>query len=393
MKSKFRNFTKDEIRAAAQTNLVDFLRSIGQKVEKRGSNYFWTGGGNNSLAIFGSNLNLYKHFGPDEPAKNAIHFCREKLGMTFREAVEALLGGRHASQTYAPTLCINAHAPAARCDDASADERPCFVPPSMDSCMDKLYAYLAGERKISRIIINDFIQNDSLYQTKEFTKPKAATDSQKATKGQMPYSNIAFIAKDFEGNAVGAIKRAFPPYNFKGNHENSRLGQFCFRHEGSSTSKRLFVFEAPIDMLSYITMMRNDDIKHGHSENRWKENHFLAIGSVASGPLLHYIQNRDIDYVFLSFDNDRAGIEGRIKAVQKLEEAGYVGRMACHFSCGKDWNEDLMSGIVSADGFYGSSSNLAPVMAKLESRLEMSLGNQGTILNNQPRVKEDFNAI
>ena len=88
-----KTLSKEEIHEASQKSLVDFLSSIGEPLKRKGNQVFWTGGGNDSVAIVPYQPNLYKHFATGESG-NAIQFCRSYLRMSFAEAVETLNGGR-----------------------------------------------------------------------------------------------------------------------------------------------------------------------------------------------------------------------------------------------------------------------------------------------------------
>jgi len=121
------------------------------------------------------------------------------------------------------------------------------------------------------------------------------------------YSNIAFIAKDFDGNPQGAIKRSFRADGFKGNHAYSNMRDYCFRYDGDGENSRLFVFEAPIDMLSFITILEQKDAIEKNSNQTsqtgmetvqdanswkisWKKDNYLALGGLNSSPLINYVK-------------------------------------------------------------------------------------------------------
>ena len=348
--SDYREFTQDEIENAANTNLVDFLTSIGEEVQKRGNAYFWIGGGYSSLTLFGSNHQLYKRFASGDSG-NAIQFCREYLGMEFRESVEALLG---TSFSYTPSRRPS--------HSSSPTEKQPFIAPNKDKSTKELYQYLSNQRGLDKGIVSDFIDMGTLYKTYELSE----------TTGNY-YSNIAFIAKDFKGIPQGALKRSLQPNGFKGNHKGSSMQQYCFRYDGISqtNSSKLFVFEAPIDMLSYITFMRHIEIcskiKNGlpleeakQSSHKWKNYSFLALGGVSPSPLLHYVshkqsQGNGIDTIWLCLDNDKPnkdgrvpGIEAGIKMVNQLRDAGFGGEIFCQLPNNKDWNLDLQKAVEDA---------------------------------------------
>lgn len=338
--SDYRKLSDEEIQEASNTNLVDFLTSIGEKVERRGRNFFWTSGGHDTLAIFGQNYNLFKHFSTGDEAKNAIKFCQEYLNMSFGESVEALLSGRTITNTTTPIY------------KKVRVEKTKFVMPERSNHTKQLLKYLVHERGLNKEVISEFINLGTLYQTKEFT----ATGK--------PYSNIAFLIKDFKNNSVGAIKRSLLPNGFKGNHKNSDM-QYSFSYIGGS--KRLFVFEAPIDMLSYISFMKQKELSKGIKDNKWKNDNFMALGGVVVNPVLNYInKNPNIETLYLCHDTDSSGLKVRINTLEKLKEAGFKGNIYCHFPKYKDWNEDLLNNIKSDDLYNLDKESLVSLLKGLQ---------------------------
>ena len=104
---------------------------------------------------------------------------------------------------------------------------------------------------------------------------------------------------------------------------------YGFCHTGASN--RLYVFEAPIDMLSFITL--NPDC--------WQEDSYVALCGV-SGIAMHWMleQNPSIRQVMLCLDNDKAGLLAAQRLSAELEAKGYHAELL--LSERKDWNEDLV---------------------------------------------------
>ena len=69
---------------------------------------------------------------------------------------------------------------------------------------------------------------------------------------------------------------------------------FCYRGEG----ERLFVFEAPIDLLSFLCLFKKD----------WQKQSYLALGGIGEKALLRFLSDRmNIKTVYLCLDSDQAG--------------------------------------------------------------------------------------
>ena len=93
----------------------------------------------------------------------------------------------------------------------------------------------------------------------------------------------------------------------------------------------LFLFEAPIDMLSYISL---------HKQS-WKSSSYAAACGVSDRVLWQTLKDRPyIQKVYICLDNDEIGQ----KAAQRISKA-LADKNICNnilVSTRKDWNEDLL---------------------------------------------------
>ena len=113
------------------------------------------------------------------------------------------------------------------------EQKPFALPPA-NSDMHRIYAYLMKQRGIDRDVIRAFTHAKLLYE-------------------EATYHNCVFVGYDENGIARHAHKRGTTTgSSFKCNADGSNP-QYSFHWSG--TSERLFVFEAPIDMMSYITWL------------------------------------------------------------------------------------------------------------------------------------------
>ena len=71
---------------------------------------------------------------------------------------------------------------------------------------------------------------------------------------------------------------------------------FGFAHRG--TDKQLLVFEASIDLLSFIELFPKN----------WQQHNYLSLGGVSGKALQQILSERpDVERVFLCLDADKAG--------------------------------------------------------------------------------------
>ena len=146
------------------------------------------------------------------------------------------------------------------------------------------------------------------------------------------YHNVVFVGKDEDGVPRHAHKRSTTPGKVWRANEHGSDNRFTFNLRGSSD--RLFLFEAPIDMLSYITL---------YCPN-WQDDSFLAACSVSDSSLNQFLEGRpDISQVFICFDNDPPGQKAAEQIKQRLSEKGINCEILVPTL--KDWNEDLLNSV------------------------------------------------
>jgi hypothetical protein len=118
--------------------------------------------------------------------------------------------------------------------------------------------------------------------------------------------------------------------SYRGDVKNSDKA-FPFSFEGSSTT--VCVFESPIDLMSYMTLL---DV-HGIQSF---DHHMISLGGVVDRALHQYLQlYPEINRIMLCLDNDEAGHFACQQFNEKYHEDYKLLR---HSPTGKDFNEDLL---------------------------------------------------
>ena len=295
MATTYIHFTEEQKDQARRTDLRSFLLGQGEKVEQSGSEYKWNHGGE-KITIRG-NL-WFNQYEPDSGGGDAIAFAREFYGLDFPEAVKFLL--EQQGVVILPQK------------DVPAKEKKPFALPEKNEDMRRVYAYLLKGRFLDREVVNTFVRVGLLYEDAE-------------------YHNAVFVGVDENGIARHAHKRGtYSDSSFKGNVDSSNP-DYSFHYIGKSN--RLYVFEAPIDMLSYISL---------HKEN-WQEHSYVALCSTATYGAMYILKtNPQIDTVITCLDHDSAGIEGNYRLKEEILRLGaYTVR--AEQPRFKDWNEGLKS--------------------------------------------------
>ena len=240
--------------------------------------------------------------------------------MNFRTAMKELLHGekpelgrKKSTEQEKPNVSekTEVNGNTAKCEDGTKKSE--FKLPEKDSNMKRLFAYLLQTRFLSKDVVKSFVEQKTLYQEKE-------------------HGNVVFVGTDKDGVAKSACKKstAEQSKSFRMTVAGSdcRYG-FCWRGESS----KLYVFEAAIDLMSFITL-RNDE---------WKADSFLALDGLSSKPLLQFLEDqKNIYEIFLCLDCDAAGIETCDKLKDILIEKGYEAeKIKREYPLYKDWNEQL----------------------------------------------------
>lgn len=283
-------FTDKQKERARRTNLVELLRSQGETVKRSGSEYAWKDGSQKVTIRDNLWFHQYERVGGD-----AIDFVRRFYNKSYPEAVEYLLGNSSGGLITAPPV---------------VKEKKPFELPKPYHNMERVKNYLHYVRGIDEDIIETFADKNMVYES---------TD----------YHNAIFVGLDKSGIPRHANKRGIGKTStFKGNAPNSRP-EYSFHWNGSSN--RLYLFEAPIDMLSFISM---------HKEN-WKTHSYAASCSVSDRVLFQCLNDyTHIEKVYLCFDNDEPGQTAVNRISAKLFALGIKSEILVPIH--KDWNEDLL---------------------------------------------------
>ena len=290
--STYIHFTKEQRERARRTDLANFLISHGEKVKKSGSEYEWLDG-SQKVTIRGY---LWYHQ-YEQKGGDAIDFVRRFYNKDYAEAVEMLLN--------------NGGGQIVNLQTTEREQKPFILPPRNDR-MSRVFSYLLLTRGINKDVLYEFVRKEMLYESADF-------------------HNAVFVGYDSNGKPRHAHKRGTVTSNpYKGNVAGSQP-EYSFHFNG--TSEKLFLFEAPIDMLSYISM---------HKEN-WKSHSYAASCSVSDRVLFQCLQdNPNIKNVFLCFDNDEAGQTVNKRIAEKLNSMNIQNEIL--IPTHKDWNEDILNG-------------------------------------------------
>lgn len=203
------------------------------------------------------------------------------------------------------------------------EEKEPFVLPEKNKTFKHVIAYLLHTRKLDKEIVYHFIQTEQLYENDK--------------------KSCVFVAYDEQKIPRSASYRSTGSYVMKGNVINSDK-HFVFAKEG--TGDQAFIFESPIDLMSYLTLLYQAD-KRCRLGNL--PQHFISLEGLANIGLDHYLEEHpEIKKLTFCLDNDEWGQKGYERLSKRYEDHYRITRHHPEAPA-KDFNEMLVNKSLAAE--------------------------------------------
>ncbi|MFR4468178.1 MAG: AAA family ATPase [Faecalibacterium prausnitzii] len=277
-------YTQAQIDKANAVDLEKFLRAQGEMLVRSGKEYRWKA--HDSLTVCGNKW--FRH--SQSKGGFPVDFVMEFYGKSFPEAVQMLTGEPGEAQP-----------------EADPAPSPAFRLPLRNVTNANILNYLTQERKLSPSLVNFFIAAGDIYE-------------------DAAHHNVVFVGRDADGHPRYASSRGIRE-KFRQDAAGAEKA-FGFAHRG--TDKQLLVFEAPIDLLSFIELFPKN----------WQQHSYLSLGGVSGKALRQFLSERpDVERVFLCLDADKAGEDACKRLTALLPDTVSVTRIQ---PCMKDWNDVLV---------------------------------------------------
>ena len=277
-------YTQAQIDKANAVDLEKFLRAQGETLVRSGKEYRWKA--HDSLTVCGNKW--FRH--SQSKSGFPVDFVMEFYGKSFPEAVQMLTGEPGEVQP-----------------EADPAPSPAFRLPLRNVTNANILNYLTQERKLSPSLVNFFIAAGDIYE-----------DSS--------HHNVVFVGRDADGHPRYASSRGIQE-KFRQDAAGAEKA-FGFAHRG--TDKQLLVFEAPIDLLSFIELFPKN----------WQQHNYLSLGGVSGKALRQLLSERpDVERVFLCLNADKAGEDACKRLAALLPDTMSATRIQ---PCMKDWNDVLV---------------------------------------------------
>ena len=276
-------YTQAQIDKANAVDLEKFLRTQGETLVRSGKEYRWKA--HDSLTVCGNKW--FRH--SQSKGGLPVDFVMEFYGKSFPEAVQMLTGEPGEVQP-----------------ETDPAPSPAFRLPLRNVTNANILNYLTQERKLSPSLVNFFIATGDIYE-------------------DAAHHNVVFVGRDADGHPRYASSRGIRE-KFRQDVAGAEKA-FGFAHRG--TDKQLLVFEAPIDLLSFIELFPKN----------WQQHNYLSLGGVSARALQQFLSERpDVERVFLCLDADKAGEDACKRLAGLLPDTVSVTRIQ---PCMKDWNDVL----------------------------------------------------
>ena len=283
--------TKQQRYLAGRTDLVALLRSRGETLKRLGSEWEWK--------FHDERVTIRGHLWFDQYTQrggDAVDFFRYFYGESEEQAAAMLLNCSLSDLEKLP-----ARSPPRGAPTIDKQEKTLEIPPA-HSNMRRVFAYLCQTRGIAPEVVSAFARKGLLYESAD-------------------HHNAVFVGRDEQGE----IRHLHARGTLTGSHFRQTLPgsekEYSFHWQG--TSGKLYAFEAPIDMLSYISL-------------------HPALCGVSAAPIHRLLETQpQLEEVTLCLDNDEAGQNAtRRIAAELLREWNIT--VSAEFPSQKDWNDELL---------------------------------------------------
>ena len=282
-------FTEEQREQARLTDLAAFLRQCGEEVKRSGSEQMWLDHGQKVTIRGNLWFHQYEQVGGD-----AVDFACRFYGMDYREAVLMLnaMGVSTIRELVEPFAL-----------------KPLEIPEKHEN-MRRVYGYLLRQRGIDKEVLDAFAYRGMIYECSR-------------------YHNVVFAGVDKAGTVRHIHRRSTAAQGgFKGNAPGSDPAYSFHWYGGGDV---LYLFEAPIDMLSFITMYKHC----------WKSQSYAASCGVSDKVLWQMLKDGPhVRKVYICYDSDEPGQQAAQRITRALNDKGIYSEIL--IPTAKDWNEDLL---------------------------------------------------
>lgn len=280
---------------------MGLLRSRGEILKRLGSEWEWKF--HDERVTIRNNLwfDQYTQQGGD-----AVDFFRYFYGESEEQAAAMLLNCSIADLEKMP-----ARSPPMPSRTKQEEPKQPEIPPA-NATMRRVFAYLCQTRGIDPEVVSAFAHAHLLYESAD-------------------HHNAVFVGRD----ELGKVRHLHARGTLTGSHFRQTLpgSEKAYSFHWPGPSGKLYAFEAPIDLLSYLSL---------HPEG-WQGHTYVALCGVSAAPIHRLLEMEpQLEEVTLCLDNDEAGHKAARRIAAELLREWNV-TVSAEFPSQKDWNDELLS--------------------------------------------------
>ena len=304
------SFAEEELRIAKSVDLVAVAASLGYTPKKIGN--YYTLKEMDSMRIYNRShwCRFSRRYERGENGGSQIDFLKVFAGMDVKDAVFWLLdfAGYRRIDTGVKEPVLKYMV-----DTKIKLEPKKFILPDKAPSNAYLYEYLTKDRSISKDVVDFMVNHKLIYESTQ-------------------YHNVVFLGNDKNGvtkfaSMRGVFDKKGKPFKCDVAGNDKRYG-FNISNDKST---ELIVFEAAIDLMSYMDIFRDF------------ESNMIALGMLADAPLETFLKEHpQITSIKFCLDNDEPGREATEKLLEKYYGLGYEVLDAPPPKGYKDYNEWLV---------------------------------------------------
>ena len=184
--------------------------------------------------------------------------------------------------------------------------------PLANTTMRRVFAYLCQTRGIDPEVVSAFARKGLIYE-------------------DAGHHNAVFVGRD----ELGKVRHLHARGTLTGSHFRQTLpgSEKAYSFHWPGPSGKLYAFEAPIDLLSYLSL---------HPEG-WRGHTYVALCGVSAAPIHRLLKAQpQLEKVILCLDNDEAGHKAARRIAAELLREWNV-TVSAEFPSQKDWNDELLA--------------------------------------------------
>lgn len=304
-----RRLTDEEITKANNMDIMDYINELNLPYKKAGKTIKVEGYGGLYIDPVKNRWNCFSQ----DIGGGPIQLVKFIEGKSWLESVKTLLGNQYQSHTVNEIR-----------DNKKSQvvEKKDLVLPEKNNTYNHAIAYLIKTRGIDKDIVYEFIKDKKLYEDKK--------------------RNCVFVGYDKGGAPQYAgLRGTNTNIPFRGEVPDSDKS-YSFSRSG--TTNKLYVFESPIELMSYLTLEKiyknNTDFNH----------HMLSLGGLSTPSLDRYLRDYPkIEEITFCLNNDKWGIKATKEHKNKYEAKYKVNVKLPNL---KDYNEELLSFLQNKKRYY-----------------------------------------